>query len=166
MALAVRGWDPFTGLARQFDRDFDALVRRSFGDRGTDAQAFVPAADVLREGSDVLIRLELPGVDVDDLDVEVADGVLSISGRREQRTEQDGTTALVREIRRGSFHRRFGLPKGVTGEQVEADYDRGVLEVRVRETVPQAPSPTKVAIRDRSDSAQQDSGQVEQVDAE
>ncbi|MBQ6640646.1 MAG: Hsp20/alpha crystallin family protein [Saccharopolyspora sp.] len=149
MALAVRGWDPFTGLNRRFDRDFDALVRRSFGGRA--AQPFVPAADVVRDGSDVLIRLELPGVDVDqDVDVEVSGGVLTISGRRAETSEQDDSGVLVREIRSGSFQRRFNLPDGVTGERVEADYDRGVLQVRVREAVPQAPSPTKVAIRDRS----------------
>ncbi|MBK0865421.1 Hsp20/alpha crystallin family protein [Saccharopolyspora sp. HNM0986] len=149
MALAVRGWDPFTGLNRRFDRDFDALVRRSFGGRA--AQPFVPAADVVRDGSDVLIRLELPGVDVDqDVDVEVSGGVLTISGRRSETSEQDDSGVLVREIRSGSFQRRFNLPDGVTGERVEADYDRGVLQVRVREAVPQAPSPTKVANRDRS----------------
>ncbi|MCA1187831.1 MULTISPECIES: Hsp20/alpha crystallin family protein [unclassified Saccharopolyspora] len=153
MALAVRGWDQFAGL----DREFDALVRGAFRGRGGAEQRYAPAADVLREGSDLVFRLDLPGVDVEDVSVEVADGALKISGSRTARTEvpaedADGSgpsRVLVRELRSGAFSRGFRLPKGVTGEQVEADYDRGVLEVRVRGALEQA-APTKVAVRDRA----------------
>ncbi|WP_243790841.1 Hsp20/alpha crystallin family protein [Saccharopolyspora gloriosae] len=154
MALAVRGWDPFAGL----DREFDQLIRGAFTGRGGAGQAFAPAADVLRDGSDLVFRLDLPGVDVEnDVAVEVADGTLTISGSRAVRTEapaegaeeSEAPRALVRELRSGSFNRRFRLPKGVTGDQVEADYDRGVLEVRVSGALKQT-SPTKVAIRDRA----------------
>ncbi|MBB5072469.1 Hsp20/alpha crystallin family protein [Saccharopolyspora gloriosae] len=152
MALAVRGWDAFTGL----DREFDQLVRGAFAGRGGSGQAFAPAADVLRDGADLVFRLDLPGVDVEqDVTVEVADGTLAISGSRTTRAdapaedEPEAPRALVRELRGGSFSRRFRLPKGVTGDQVEADYDRGVLEVRVRGALEQA-TPTKVTIRARN----------------
>ena len=150
MAIAVRGsaWDPFTTLVRQLDADFDALVRRSFGPARRLTTGFVPAADVAKDGNDVVVTLALPGVDVDkDVDVEVTDGKLVISGggAEEKETDQDGV--LVREIRSGQFRRVFALPRGVTADRVEADYDKGLLKVRVREVVPQPAQPAKIKVR-------------------
>src|SRR5690625_4768567 len=110
MTLAVRrGWDPYNSLIRQMDRDFDKLVRRSFGGRNS-AQGFVPAANVTREGTDVVLQLELPGIDASDVDVEVSENRLVISGKREDETEQEQSGVLVREIRSGEFRREFALP--------------------------------------------------------
>src|SRR5580698_10046555 len=108
MAIAVRGsaWAPFTTVVRQFDTDFDALVRRSFGPTRRVGTGFVPAADVTKDGNDVVVTLALPGVDVDkDVDIEVTDGKLTITGRGAEQTETDKAGVLVREIRSGEFHR-------------------------------------------------------------
>jgi HSP20 family protein len=150
MAIAVRGsaWDPFTTLVRQFDADFDALVRRSFGPVRRFGTGFVPAADVTRDGGDVVITLALPGVDVDkDLDIEVSEGKLAISGHGTRRTESDKDGFYVREIRSGEFRREFTLPRGVTAERVTADYDKGLLKVRVSEVVTQPVEPAKIKVR-------------------
>lgn len=144
MALdARRGWNPVNTLVRQIDRDFDNLIRRSFDARGT--QGFVPAANVVRDGSDVVVKLELPGLDPAEVDVEVSEGRLVISGKRTEETTEDNGV-LIREIRGGAFRREFALPEGVGGEQVEAGYDRGVLKIRVRDVVRQETGPTKVEI--------------------
>lgn len=151
MAIAVRGsaWDPFATLVRHTDSDFDALVRRAFGPTRRPATAgFVPAADVTKDGNDVVVTLALPGVDVEkDVDVEVREGRLAITGRRAEQTESDQAGVLVREIRSGEFRREFTLPRGVTADRVEADYDKGLLKVRVREVVRPVAQPAKVAIR-------------------
>ncbi len=146
MALAVRSmWDPFGSLVRQFDSDFDTLVRRAFAGTG---QAFVPAADVVRDGTDVVVTLELPGLDVDkDVDVEVADGRLLISGRRTEEHREDNGGVLVRETRTGEFRREFALPEHVTAEHVEADYDRGLLKIRVRDVAKPKVEPRKITVR-------------------
>ncbi|HVV23258.1 MAG TPA: Hsp20/alpha crystallin family protein [Pseudonocardiaceae bacterium] len=151
MAIAVRGsaWSPFS-LVRQFDSEFDALVRRSFGQQRRVA-GFVPAADVTKDGNDVVVTLALPGVDVDkDVTIEVTEGRLSVSGSRSSRTESDQDGVLVREISSGSFRRVFTLPKGVTAEHVEADYQDGLLKVRVREAVPQVAAPATIKIRNHA----------------
>src|SRR6202000_550367 len=143
MPVAVRGsaWGPFTTVVRQFDTDFDSLVRRSFGPTRR-VGGFVPAADVAKDGNDVVVTLALPGVDVDkDVDIEVTEGKLAIAGRSAQRTETDKGGVLVREIRSGEFRREFTLPRGVTADRVEADYDKGLLKVRVREVVQQPAQP-------------------------
>jgi HSP20 family protein len=156
-------WDPFTTLAR-LDQDFDALVRRTWGrdPGGTAAQGaatarpigrtagYVPAIEMRADGADVVITLELPGVDVtSDVDIEVAEGRLTISGQRRDRNEErdEGGKVLVRELRYGAFRREFALPEGVAAEHVDASYDQGLLEVRVREVSKPALPPQKVAIR-------------------
>jgi HSP20 family protein len=147
MALTVRGpaWDPFSSLVRQLDADFDGIVRRTFG---PGARGFVPAADVVRDGSDVVLTLELPGVDVDkDVDVEVQAGKLVISGKRSHSSKSESDGVLVREIRSGSFRREFALPKGVGADAVEADYENGLLRVRVHEVARSEVPASKIAIR-------------------
>lgn len=143
MTLAVRrAWDPFRTV---LDREFEDLVHRSFGTRET--RGFVPAANLVRDGSDVLIELELPGIDPDDVDVEVSDGRLVVSGRRtEETTEDERSGVLVREIRTGAFRREFALPEGVDSERIDASYERGVLKVRVRDAARES-SPQKIEIR-------------------
>lgn len=93
---------------------------------------FSPAAEVVKDGDDAVVRVELPGVDVEkDVNVEVDRGRLVIYGehRDEHADEKDGRT--VREIRYGSFRRAFQLPAHITGEAIKASYDGGVLTVRV-----------------------------------
>jgi HSP20 family protein len=117
--------------------DFDTVVRRAFDTparswSGSRPTGFVPAADVVREGDDAVVRLELPGVDVEkDVTVEVDGSRLVVRGeRRDARTEEHGGRSL-REVRYGSFRRSFALPTHVTADAVSASYDAGVLSVRV-----------------------------------
>jgi len=116
--------------------DFDTVVRRTFGPSAFGSVrrtfGFTPAAEVTRDGSDAVLRLELPGVDVSkDVVVEVVSGQLVVRGeRRDERASSDhGRT--VREVRYGSFRRAFALPAQVTGDDVTATYDAGVLTIRV-----------------------------------
>jgi HSP20 family protein len=148
-------WDPFTTLAR-LDSDFDELVRRAWGTPtgrpapGRATSGFVPAIEMTTLGPDVLITLELPGVDVEkDVDIEVAEGRLTISGERREHQERrdENANTLVRELRYGSFRRDFALPEGVTAEDVDAAYDKGMLLVRVRNVTKPVVPPQKIAIR-------------------
>lgn len=99
------------------------------------AAAFHPAAETRRDGEDAVVRLELPGVDVDnDVTVEVDHGELVIRGeRRDEHTEHTGDTGAgsLREVRYGAFRRSFRLPEHVTGDAISASYDAGVLTIRV-----------------------------------
>ncbi|MCH9669522.1 MAG: Hsp20/alpha crystallin family protein [Actinomycetia bacterium] len=98
-----------------------------------------PAVEVGRDGEDAVIRVDLPGVDVEkDVTVEVDKGRLVVRGeRRDERIhddpEQDGNNGVRRisEVRYGSFHRSFALPAQVSGEAISAGYQDGVLTVRV-----------------------------------
>ena len=112
----------------------DRWVRDFFGPAAADDwfKGFRPAAEIAKDGDDAVVRVELPGVDVEkDVNVEVDKGQLVIRGeRRDERTEdQEGRT--LSEVRYGSFRRSFRLPAHVTGEAISASYDAGVLTVRV-----------------------------------
>jgi HSP20 family protein len=149
--MQVQRFDPFTVLARM-DREFDELVRRGWGarDKADPAPAmagFVPAVELVRDGSDVVVRVELPGIDVErDVTIEVDRGKLIISGERRDERADSAEGVLVRELRYGQFRREFALPPGVSPEQVEASYDAGLLDVRVRQVVQPEPPTVRVPI--------------------
>jgi HSP20 family protein len=99
---------------------------------------FSPAAEIVRDADDAVVRVQLPGVDVDkDVNVEVDRGRLVIHGeRRDEHAQNEGEAGAkdgrtLREIRYGSFRRSFQLPANVTSEAISASYDAGVLTVRV-----------------------------------
>lgn len=107
----------------------DFWLRDFFATPAPVAADFNPAAEVVRDGDDAVVHLELPGVDVSaDVTVELDRGQLVIRGeRRDQHTE--GRT--LSEVRYGAFRRTFKVPAQVTGDAVSASYDAGVLTVRV-----------------------------------
>jgi HSP20 family protein len=114
-------FDPF---ARDFQRQFDRLARHAFG------QAPALPLDVVRHENDVTLRLDVPGIDRDAIDVTVDRGILSVTVRRlQERTEND--KFFVRERTMGTFTRRLRLPENLNADAVEASYDNGVLEVRI-----------------------------------
>ena len=121
-----------------FDRQFDRLARHAFGQ--------MPALplDVVRHENGVTLRLDVPGIDLEQLEVTVDRGVLTISGKREEeRTEND--KFFVRERTMGTFTRRLRLSENLNADAVEASYANGVLEVRV--PVLEQAKPRKVEVR-------------------
>jgi HSP20 family protein len=130
-----------SGRDAQFTSQFDTLVRAAFppvvvrtgpGVRTVASGRFVPAAEVVRDGDDALVRLELPGVDVTaDVTVEVDGDRLVVRGERKDPREESQRGRGLREVRYGTFRRAFSLPTSVTADAVSATYDAGVLTVRV-----------------------------------
>lgn len=80
----------------------------------------------------IVFRAELPGMDVEnDVDVTVEDGRMTISGKREEREEHKDKGTYRSEFRYGSFERTVRLPAGARTDDIQAEYDDGILEVRV-----------------------------------
>src|SRR3954471_16011897 len=94
----------------------DRWVNDFFGPAAANDWAFSPAADVVKEGEDAVVRVELPGVDVEkDVNVEVDKGRLVIRGERRDEYSDDNDGRALREVRYGSFRRSFALPTHVSG---------------------------------------------------
>jgi HSP20 family protein len=122
-------WDEMFNIRNEFDR----LLGRS---ETQVSGAWCPVVDV-RESEDVLtMQAELPGVTLDDVDVSVENGVLTISGEKKQevREGQEGSDYHLVERRYGRFERRFALPRSVDAEKVSASYENGILTI----TLPKA----------------------------
>ena len=111
------------------------------------ARAFQRVAmplDVVRRENDVTLRLDVPGIDPEQLEVTVDRGILTISGKRlQERTEND--KFFVRERSMGTFTRRLRLPEALNADAVEASYAHGVLEVRI--PVTEQAKPRKIEVR-------------------
>lgn len=120
-------YDLHSEMNRMFDDMFGGLLRRSGGMQR--ASEWAPSVDVLHREGDLLVRAELPGVKLEDVDITVQDGMLTISGERKQEDEKQEAGYYVRERRYGSFRRSMQLPEGVDEEKIHARFEDGVLEV-------------------------------------
>ena len=133
MALSpFRGfYDMQSEMNRIFDEAFGEVARRSGRQQGDAPTRWAPVLDVLQEDGDVVVRAELPGVKLEDVDITLHNGVLTISGERKAEEQREGSGYFVRERRYGSFRRSMTLPQGVDESGISARFDGGVLEVRV-----------------------------------
>lgn len=125
------------GFSPYFDRmlqEHDRLRSLLFdGDDDTTAtmSEWAPAADLREESDRFVVRVDLPGVDPKDIEVELENGVLTIKGERTESSEKEEGGYHRAERFHGAFFRRFMLPETVEESKVEAHSDKGVLEVVV-----------------------------------
>ena len=116
----------------------------------THASAWVPATDIFARGDDLVIRVELAGVDPADVDLGLSSGVLTVSGtRRSGIAEAEEVEFYVRERFYGNFRRLITLPEDTDASQISAEIDDGLVEITVRGAVGSRRS-TKIALADRS----------------
>lgn len=130
------GGTPFFTLRREIDRLFEDTFGRSQGGNFT----WSPAVDVRESDQELTLEFELPGINPEDVEVTAENGVLTVRGeKREERKEgEEGRFHLV-ERTYGSFSRSFQLPQGLEDEQIQADYENGVLRVRIPKAALQQP---------------------------
>lgn len=143
--MVLRYWEPAV-RTRRVDSEFDRIVGGFFGAAQRAPQATVPAADVVTDGTDVVITVELPGLSPEGIDIEVAPRRLTISGERPAPAVGEGERVLARTRRHGKFRSDFRLPAGVTADNIKAGYEHGVLTVRVTEVSKPAPQPVKIQV--------------------
>jgi HSP20 family protein len=128
MATLVR-WDPFREVTSLRD-EVNRLFSRTLGD-GQGGSVWSPPVDVFDNKDAIVLKAELPGLGPDDIDIEVDDNVLTIKGERkfEEKVEEGRYYRLERAY--GSFSRSLTLPQGVKADEISANFEGGVLEVRV-----------------------------------
>jgi HSP20 family protein len=98
---------------------------------GATPGTWIPEVEVIRRANDVLVRVDLPGVRADAVEVSVEDGVLTISGEREQERREDLGGIVRTERVYGQFFRSIPLPESADVERVDAQLRDGVLEITV-----------------------------------
>lgn len=118
---------PVFGLRREIDRLFEDAF-------GGDARrsGWAPAVDVREDNSEIALEVELPGIRPSDVEVVAENGVLTIRGEK-QSTSTEGTEGRYHVVERsfGTFTRSFQLPTGLDEQRIEADFEDGLLTVRI-----------------------------------
>lgn len=130
IVMALVRWEPFRdieGMQRQMNRLFDEMMTLGDGEGSGDRMAFMPAAEIDETEDDIKLRMEVPGLEAKDLDVNVSADAVSVRGERrsETRNEEQGTRRS--EFRYGRFQRVVPLPARIQNDKVEAEFKNGVL---------------------------------------
>ena len=131
--MALVRWTPMGQLAT-LQSDMARLMNQVFGTstiNGNGGSTWLPAVDVTETENELVLSFDLPGLREDQISIELEDNVLTVSGQREREHEQREESFYRYERRFGSFARSVALPAGVTEEDIRANYENGVLEIRV-----------------------------------
>jgi HSP20 family protein len=148
--MALIRWEPVRELGtiqnemnRLFNTFFDTPTAAN-GSNGSALRRWTPAMDLVETEHDFVLRADLPGLTQADVNIELDDSVLTISGDR--KSEHEDRKAGYYRVERsfGAFRRSLGLPEGVDPESVKATFENGVLEVTVPK--PEQRMPRKVQI--------------------
>lgn len=146
--MALVRWEPareLDSLQSDVNRLFDSFFgRREAGQAANGPGRWVPAMDLVETEDHLVLRADLPGLEREDVEIEVKDGVLTVSGERRSEHEEKGEGYHRVERSFGRFSRSLGLPRDVKAEDVEASFENGVLEVKVPK--PEERKPTRIEI--------------------
>lgn len=106
-----------------------------------------PSVDIYEEGNELVLKADLPGITKDEVEINVTDNVLTLTGekKREEKVERENYFRYERS--HGSFCRRFHLPDGIDTEKIKAHYKEGVLEVRLPKTEEAKQKTKKISIK-------------------
>ena len=108
--------------------------------------ALNPATELAAVNGGYELSVELPGLDEKDIDVEFADGMLTVSGDKREESEKKDKGYLMSERRYGSFRRQLALPADVDPDTIKADFDHGVLKVTMKKDEKAADRARKIKI--------------------
>jgi len=140
-------WDPFremSSLQSQVNHLFE-----DFAGRGSDeltTAGFVPAVDVYEDEHQITLKVEVPGIDQKDINISLENNTLTVHGERKFEKEEKEENFHRIERRYGSFSRSFTLPNTVDTENVQADYDNGVLRIRLARRAEAKPKQIKIGV--------------------
>ena len=145
--MALIRWEPareLNSLQGEMNRLFNTFFDTPLPNGGATQRRWLPPMDLVETEDDFVLRADLPGLTESDVNIELEDNVLTVSGERKAEHEERKEGYYRVERASGSFARSLTLPEGVDPEGVKASFDKGVLEVRIPK--PEAKKPRKVAI--------------------
>lgn len=147
-------WNPFremNSFEDRMNRLFDETVSGFFGSRGSADRLgqstqnwFAPSADIQENDNHLYLDFELPGVNEKDVKVTLDNNVLTVEGERRQERKSEKGSWLHQECCYGSFSRSFTLPGTVDPNSVEANFNDGVLEIRIEKKAEAKPKQVKI----------------------
>jgi len=140
------------GSLRRFRSQMDRLFDSFFGLAPWEESlpgSWTPDVEVSDSGREIVVKAEVPGMGPEDIDVRVSGNVLTLSGEKKEETEEKKEGYYRSERRFGSFLRTIDLPTGARADEVTAEYDKGILTVKIPKTEDSAPR--KIEIKSRKE---------------
>ena len=126
----LTNWEPFReigSLQREMNSLFDRLTPNF--NRELSEFAFSPSAEITETDDEICLKLEVPGLEAKDLDIEVTEDAVAISGERQEETKSEEKGMKRSEFRYGKFERVIPLPARIQNDKVKAEYKNGVLNL-------------------------------------
>lgn len=146
--MTIIRWDPFKNMATLQDRINrlfdDAFPRTAADEEDMNACAWRPLVDIYETDEGVVLQVDLPGVNKEDVSVEVKNNLLTITGQRQIESPVDEDRYYRRERSCGMFQRSFTLRSAIAPESVKASFKNGVLTVRIPK--PEEEKPKKISV--------------------
>jgi len=126
-------WNPYTELERTVNGLFDQPfgIRPIWDDRNAEVLAWQPQVNVYEDKDHLSIEAQLPGIDLNDVELSVKEQTLQLRGERKTETEKSKDGYHFRESQYGKFSRSFSLPSTVNPDEAKATYDKGVLTITI-----------------------------------
>jgi HSP20 family protein len=134
--------DPFRELATLFENFAEPATGKDRLMEGS----FVPPVDIYEGEHNLVLKLEVPGVNEEDLNIQVENNTLTVQGKKTFEKEEKEENFHRIERRFGSFLRTFRLPNTVDSDKIEADYDKGVLKITLVKKAEAKPKQIKVGV--------------------
>jgi len=150
MTLLTR-WEPFRESSMQeLMNRMNRLFRESYAPEGPEealtTTSFAPPVDIYEDEHNITLKMEVPGIDEENIDVRIENNTLTIRGERKFDKEEKEENFRRVERQYGSFARSFTLPSSVETENIQANYDKGVLEIRLAKKAEAKPKHIKVKV--------------------
>jgi len=148
----ITRWDPFgefTSLQDRFNQLINQPFFRGFGpasEQSLTAANFIPPVNIYEDEQNINIEAELPGIQEKDLDISLENNVLTISGERKMENEEKKENFHRIERTYGRFTRSFTLPPTVETEDVNAEFNNGVLRIGLRKKEEAKPKQIKIGV--------------------
>ena len=143
-------WQEMNSLQRQLNRMFDDAVTPSFADNNLSK---VPAAELTETEENFVLKLEVPGMQPADLNIEATHKSVSISGERKSETQSEAEGKTRSEFRYGSFQTVIPLPAKIQNTQVKAEYKNGILHLTLPKAEEEKNKVVKVNLLDEATDA-------------
>jgi HSP20 family protein len=144
----ITRWEPFREFSTLQDR-LNRLFQQSVSegrDESLTTSSFAPAVDVYEDDHQVTLKIEVPGIDEKDIDVRLENNTLTVHGERKLEKEEKEENYRRVERQYGSFTRSFTLPTTVDAEGVSAQYDKGVLKIRLNKKAEAKPKQIRISV--------------------
>jgi HSP20 family protein len=149
--MSLVPWDPFRNLVAlqdRMNRMFEETVQAGKETGMMRPGTWAPAVDIYEDEEEVVLVAEVPGIEMEDVDIQVRDNTLTLKGERKMEKPVNKENYHRVERTYGSFMRAFTLPSTVDQDKISANYAKGVLEIKMPKSARSKPTQIKIDVKE------------------